>query len=105
VIPAKGSDSLVIELLSRVDTKVPMPPHGEPPITPEEMAIVKLWIDQWAKAPTGIKQRPTIVVGLPPANVVPVRALAVSPDKTTVAAGRGNQIHIYDAAQAAISAR
>jgi len=29
--------------------------------------------------------------------VVPVRALAVSPDKAALAAGRGNQIHIYDA--------
>ena len=27
----------------------------------------------------------------------PVRAVAVSPDKSTVAAGRGNQIHLYDA--------
>jgi WD40 repeat protein len=33
----------------------------------------------------------------PPDNVRPVRALAVSPDKSTLAAGRGNQIHVYDA--------
>ena len=33
----------------------------------------------------------------PPAAVQPVRGVAVSPDKSTVAAWRGNQIHIYDA--------
>ncbi len=97
IIPGKGGESLIIKLMTRVETKVPMPPRGEPPLTPEEMAIVKLWIDQGAKAPTTAKARPAIVVGLPPANVVPVRAVAVSPDKTTVATGRGNQIHLYDA--------
>jgi WD40 repeat protein len=97
IVPGKGSESLIIKLLSRTEHKPFMPPRGEPPVVPEEMAIVKLWIDQGAKAPSGTKQRPTIVISVPPANVVPVRALAVSPDKTTVAAGRGNQIHIYDA--------
>jgi WD40 repeat protein len=96
ILPGKGNDSLIIKLLSRTEHKPFMPPRGEPPVVPEEMALVKLWIDQGAKAPTTTKQRPVITIGLPPANVVPVRALAVSPDKTAVAAGRGNQIHIYD---------
>jgi WD40 repeat protein len=97
ILPGKGNDSLIIKQLSRTEFKPFMPPRGEDPILPEEMALIKLWIDQGAKAPSGIKAPPVIVVGLPPANVVPVRALAVSPDKTVVAAGRGNQIHIYDA--------
>src|SRR5204862_140132 len=41
--------------------------------------------------------RAAVVVNLPPANVQPVRALPVSPDKSAVAAGRRNQIHVYDA--------
>ena len=97
IVPGKGNDSLIIKQLSRTEFKPFMPPRGEDPILPEEMALIKLWIDQGAKAPSGIKPPPVIVVGLPPANVVPVRALAVSPDKSVVAAGRGNQIHIYDA--------
>ena len=64
---------------------------------PEELAVIKLWIDQGAKAPTGARPTVEIVVGLPPASVHPVRAVAVSPDKSAVAAGRGNQIHVYDA--------
>src|SRR5205085_6382514 len=74
-----------------------MPPRGEDPVVPEEMAVVKLWIDQGAKAPSGVKVIPPIVIGVPPASVVPVRAVAVSPDKSAIAAGRGNQIDIYDA--------
>jgi WD40 repeat protein len=97
IVPGKGGESLIIKLLSRTENKPFMPPKGEDPITPEEMALVKLWIDQGAKAPTGVRERPKIVVSVPPANVHPVHALAVSPDKSAVAAGRGNQIDIYDA--------
>jgi hypothetical protein len=51
VVPGKGGDSLLYKLMTRVDTKVPMPPRGEPPIVAAEMALIKLWIDQGAKAP------------------------------------------------------
>ena len=76
-----------------------MPPKSEEPLTPEELALIKLWIDQGAKAPTGKREKPKIIVGtLPPAGVHPVRALAISPDKSRASpSGRGNQIHIYDA--------
>src|SRR5688572_5352354 len=65
IVPAKGAESLIIKLLSRTDHKPFMPPRGEEPVTPEEMALVKLWIDQGAKAPTGVKERAKIVVSLP----------------------------------------
>ncbi|MBI2808195.1 MAG: NB-ARC domain protein [Planctomycetes bacterium] len=94
--PGKSEDSLLYKVMARTQ-KPFMPPRGEEPCTPEELAIVKLWIEQGAKAPSGVRPRKEILVGLPPANVNPVRAVAVSPDKTTVAAGRGNQVHIYDA--------
>ena len=102
IIPAKGNDSLLYKRLLRTEYKPFMPPRGEEPIIAEEMALIKLWIDQGAKAPTsGIRPVAPVVLGVPPAGVVPVRALAVSPDKSTVAAGRGNQIHIYDAGSGA----
>ena len=105
VKPGKGDESILYKAMARTGTAVmrprPMPPKGEEPCTPEELAIVKLWIDQGAKAPTGIRKRPEPIVSIPPANVKPVRALAVSPDKAVVAAGRGNQIHIYDAGSGA----
>lgn len=98
--PGKSQDSLLYKVMSR-NTKPFMPPRGEVPATAEEVAIVKLWIDQGAKAPSGVRIRPKILVGVPPVNVNPVRAVAVSPDKSAIAAGRGNQIHIYDAGSGA----
>lgn len=96
VVPGKAEKSALYHMLTRQDRPF-MPPRSEAPVTPEELALIKLWIDQGAKAPSGERVRPKIIVGLPPANVTPVRALAVSPDKSTLAAGRGNQIDIYDA--------
>jgi hypothetical protein len=96
IVPGKAESSLLYTSCSKMK-KPYMPPKGEEPITPEELALVKLWIDQGAKAPTGARPVVEIAVGLPPANVHPVRAVAVSPDKSAVAAGRGNQIHVYDA--------
>jgi WD40 repeat protein len=101
VKPGKSQDSLLYKAMGR--SSVPparpraMPPKGDEPCTAEELAIVKLWIDSGAKAPTTIRKRTETFVSAPPANVKPVRAIAVSPDKAVVAAGRGNQIHIYDA--------
>ncbi len=100
IVPGKGKESSIYKLMTRTE-KPFMPPRGEEMITPEELALVKLWIDQGAKAPSGVRKKEQIVVSLPPANVTPVRALAVSPDKSTVAAGRGNLIHIYDAGSGA----
>jgi WD40 repeat protein len=74
-----------------------MPPKTEEPLTPQELALIKLWTDQGAKAPSGARARPNVILTTLPANVHPIRAIAVSPDKSMVAAGRGNQISIFDA--------
>lgn len=97
IVPGKADQSLLIKLSGRT-MKPTMPPKSEDPLTPEELALVKLWIDQGAKAPTtAIVSKRAPKLGRLPEAVKPVVALAVSPDKSTVAAGRGNQIHIYDA--------
>lgn len=98
VLPGKSHKSFLYTTLTR--TKRPyMPPRGEDPVTPEELALIKLWIDQGAKAPKGASQvaKVKILPSPPPKTVRPVRAIALSPDKSAVAASRGNQIHIYDA--------
>jgi WD40 repeat protein len=96
VVPGKSADSRIVRLAGRTE-KPFMPPKGEEPLTPEELALIKLWIDQGAKAPTGTRTKTKLILSVPPANVTPVRALAVSPDKSAVVASRGNQIHVYDA--------
>jgi WD40 repeat protein len=96
ITPGKSADSKFIKMIGKTE-KPFMPPKSEEPLTPEELALVKLWIDQGAKAPSGTRVRPKPVIATLPANVVPVRAVAVSPDKAMVVAGRGNQLHVYDA--------
>lgn len=96
IIPGKAAQSLLYQLAGKT-TRPFMPPKSEEPLTPEELALIKLWIDQGARRPIGMGDRPRVLVGVPPASVHPVRALAVSPDKTPViAAGRGNQIDLYE---------
>jgi WD40 repeat protein len=100
IIPAKSGESMLVRRAGKTE-KPFMPPKSEEPLTPEELALIKLWIDQGAKPPTGQREQTKVVVGLPPALVHPVRALAISPDKSTLAAARGNQIHIFDAGSGA----
>ena len=97
IVPGKSADSLLIKLVGRAEKKF-MPPKGEEPLTPQELALLKMWIDQGAKAPTMRRERPKVIVLGPPANVHPVLGVAIRPNKKEVAASRGNQIHIYEAA-------
>jgi tricorn protease-like protein len=101
IIAGKPAESLLYRLASRAEKKF-MPPETEDPLTPEELATIRKWIEEGAKGPTGgRKTGPKVIVGVPPANVHPVRALAVSPDRSTVVASRGNRIHVYDATSGA----
>jgi len=98
VIAGKADESLLYQQASHAKKPI-MPPKSESnPLTPTEVAVLKLWIDQGAKGPAvDVRERPKVVLGLPPALVKPVRAVGVSPDKATVAAGRGNEVHLFDA--------
>ncbi len=97
VVPGKADESQLWLRASHRHEKI-MPPKSENnPLTPDEVGVLKLWIDQGAKGPAvDARVKAKVVVGLPPALVKPVRAVAVSPDKATVAAGRGNQIHLFE---------
>lgn len=98
VVPNKPDDSRLFQLAGHRQKPV-MPPKADgEPFTPAELSLLKLWIDQGAKPPAvdGRVKR-AVVLTLPPVLVKPVRAVAVSPDKAVVAAGRGNQVHLFDA--------
>jgi Planctomycete cytochrome C/Anaphase-promoting complex subunit 4 WD40 domain/WD domain, G-beta repeat len=96
IVAGKAEESLLY-LAAGKREKPYMPPKTEEPLTPEELAVIKLWIDQGARPPTGARATRAVVVNVPPPTVHPVHAVAVSPDKSAVAAGRGNEIHIFDA--------
>jgi WD40 repeat protein len=96
VVPGKAEESLLVKLAGKTQKPL-MPPKSEEPLAPEELALIKLWIDQGAKAPTGVRQKPKVIVSTPPPGVHPSLGVAVSPDRSAVAASRGNEVHIYDA--------
>jgi WD40 repeat protein len=96
VTPGKSAESLLVKLSGKIE-KPTMPPAKEEPLTPQELAIIKLWIDQGAKAPVGSRVVTKVVLKAPAATVTPVLGVAISPDKSAVAASRGTQVHVYDA--------
>src|SRR5262249_40318811 len=95
VVPGKSGESNMFLFCSRQKKPI-MPPKTEDPLSPQELTLIKLWIDQGAKPPTTERVRAKVVVNLPPALVKPVRAVAGSPDGKLVAGSRGNQVHLYD---------
>ena len=97
VVPGKSGDSFLFLACSR-QAKPIMPPKSEYPLSSREVTLIQLWIDQGAKAPTTkTSAKDQVIVNLPPALVRPVRAVAVSPDGKSVAASRGNQVHVFEA--------
>jgi WD40 repeat protein len=95
VVPRGVADSLLVKLAART-----MPPDDSKlaPLTPEELALLKLWIDQGARGPSGKDGQVRIVLKPLSPAVHPVRAIALGPDKTSLVVGRGNQIHLYNVA-------
>ena len=97
VVPKNSAESL---LLGRATGKVDslMPPKGNkvaaPPLKPEELGLIKLWIDQGATG-TVTGQAGAIQWQPLPAGVNPIYAVAVTADGQYAACGRANQIFIY----------
>ena len=98
VVAGKGADSLLLKVAAH-QAKPLMPPPGNDVaaknLTPDELGLIKLWIDQGAKGSslTGVispqRWRP-----LPPGSH-PIYCLALTPDGQFAACGRANQIFIY----------
>src|SRR5260221_1585665 len=89
IVPGKSAESALVRSAGKTG-KPFMPPKDEEPLTPQELALIKLWIDQGAKPPSGMGERPKIALYAPPANIVPVRAIAIGSGKTTAPPGRAN---------------
>src|SRR5581483_7913593 len=100
LVPGKSAQSLFIKLAGKIERPF-MPPKVEEPLTPEELAVLKLWVDQGAKPPSVRRERPKVILTTLPPSIHPVRAIAVSPDRSAIVAGRANEIHVYDAGSGA----
>src|SRR5262245_23265767 len=49
--PEKSAESLLVLAITGAEGVAGMPPKGEAPLTSDEVALLKLWIDQGAKGP------------------------------------------------------
>jgi len=99
--PGKADESLIFQMGSHRADPV-MPPKDKKdlkPWSPEETALIKLWIDQGAKDDSDgatEKPKPAIVLGNLPARFAPIYALDLSPDERLLAVGRGASLHLVE---------
>ena len=97
--PGKGKDSLLLQSAAH-DADSDMPPKGNKVgavnLSPEELGLIKLWIDQGAKP--GQKRVQQIAWQPLPAGLNPIYAVAMAPGGDTAACSRANQVFVYDLA-------
>src|SRR5688572_5688267 len=95
-IPGKSAESLLLKLAAH-QTKPAMPPRenkvAASNFTPEQLGLLKLWIDQGAKgevrAAAPVDWQPV------PDSLNPIYAVALSQDGQFAACARANQIFVY----------
>jgi hypothetical protein len=106
ITPAKPDDSELLRLISSVDKDERMPKEGDP-LAPEQIGVVKRWIEEGAKfdSPDPKAALASIVPRLPHADPpesyripVPVTALAFSPNGQELAASGYREITIWNPA-------
>jgi WD40 repeat protein len=98
IVPGRGSESLMLTLAAHREDPI-MPPEDNDVaannLTPAELGLLKLWIDQGAQGSSGIDSlSPKQWHPLPP-GVHPVQAIALTQDGQFVACSRANQIFLY----------
>jgi len=96
VVPKRSGDSLLLKIASH-QVKPMMPPKNNKvqaaDLTPEELGLIKLWIDQGA---TGEVHGTGPIVWQPlPEGLNPIYAVALTSDGQFAACARANQIFIY----------
>ncbi len=96
VVPGRAADSLIFKASAHVE-KPFMPPKDNkanaPDLNPDQLALLKLWIDQGARGE---------VRGLQPiawqsvsTNVRPILSLALTADGQLAACGKANELYLY----------
>ncbi len=97
VVAGKGAESLLIKLAAK-QLKPVMPPEDNDvkakPFTPQELGLIKKWIDEGAKGDVKGGGGAITWQALPP-GVQPIYAVAITDDGQYAAAARANQIFLY----------
>ena len=100
IVRGKADESLLFRMAAHRMDPV-MPPKDkkdQKPLTPEELGLIKLWIDAGAKDDSAENKAPAkpIELGTLPPGVQPIVAVDMTADGSRVAAGRANVVHVYD---------
>lgn len=97
VVAGKPDDSPLLTLSAHQDDPVMPPEDNEVKaknMTPEQLGLIKLWIAQGAK-PSANSSANKVEFAKLPAGINPVYSLAMSENGQYLAAGRANQIFVY----------
>lgn len=97
IVPGKGSESFLFSTAAHLEDPV-MPPANNKSkaenLKPEQLALLRLWIDQGAKGDAVSTSAPTSWTLLK--GPQPIYTAAISADGRFAAAARGQQVHLYD---------
>ncbi len=98
VVAGKGAESLLIKMASHQVEPV-MPPEGNDRaaqnLTPQELGLIRLWIDQGARGTGGIESISPKQMRSLPKGIAAVQGVTLTQDGQYVAFGRGNQILLH----------
>lgn len=99
VIPGNGAESLIFQAAAHTGD-LEMPPKGNKSgasnLKPDELALLKSWIDQGAKS--SIQEARQVVWQPLPPGLNPIYSVAMTRDGRLAACGRANQVFVYDLA-------
>ncbi len=97
LVPMRGSESLILQAAAHLDPDLSMPPRDNKAkaknLTPEQLGLLKLWIDQGAKASPKVDR--TIQWQPLAENLDTIFAVAVTDDGQFAACSRANRLFIY----------
>jgi hypothetical protein len=97
IVPGKGAESFLFSTAAHLEDPV-MPPANNKSkaqnLKPDQLALLKLWIDQGAKGDAVSSAAPTSWTLLK--GPQPIYTAAISADGRFAAAARGQQVHLYD---------
>ena len=97
VVMGNSAGSLLLMLAAKQKEPHMPPPDNDvkaKPLTPDELGLIKLWIDQGAKGE--VKSASSMITWQPlPPGIHPIYSVAVTTDGQYAAASRANQIFLY----------
>jgi WD40 repeat protein len=99
--PGVSDESLLFQMAAhRVEPAMPpVDKQDAKPLTPEELGLLKLWIDAGAKDDSAEAPAPApITLGELSGNLRSIVAVDLTEDGKLVAAGRGNRVFLYEVA-------